>query len=99
MGQALCVGLAAFRGVGAGYGNAKTVFLAGRVNGDGGDNGGVHSPAEADDCFIEIAFADIIAGAGDERLVSVGDFFLSLRVDVAFSGDSVEEYEIFLKGF
>src|SRR5258705_182446 len=99
VGQALCVGLAAFRGVGAGHGDAEDVFLAERVNGDGGDNGGVHSPAEADDGFLEIAFADVVACAGNERMVSVGDFFLSLRVNVAFSGDRVEEYEIFLKGF
>jgi len=99
VGQALGVGLAAFGGVGAGHGDAEDIFLAEGVHGDGGDDGGVHSPAEADDCFAEIAFADVVSGAGDDRLVGVGDFFLGLRVDIAFAGDRVEEDEVFFEGF
>ena len=99
VGQALGVGLAAFGGIRAGHGDAENIFLAEGVNGDGGDDGGVYSPAEADDGFVEIAFADVVARAGHDRLVGVGDFFVGLGVNVAFAGDGVEKNEVFFESF
>ncbi len=99
VGKVLGIDLAAFGGVGAGHGNAKDVFLAESGNGDGDDDGGVNTAAETDDGFGEFAFADVVAGTEDQRLVGAGDFVGRLFVDVAFTGDRVEEDDVVLEGF
>ena len=98
-GEGLGIGLAAFGGIRAGHGDAEDVFGAESGNGDGGDDGGVHTTAEADDGLGEFAFADVVARAEDESLVGAGDFVGRLLVDVAFAGGGVEEDEVFFEGF
>ena len=59
----------AVRGVGAGHADAEHIFRAERVCGDGRDEGGVDAAAEGDEDFAEAAFADVVAGAEDERVI------------------------------
>ena len=99
LGERAGIGLAAFRRVGAGHGNAEDVRGAESFDSERGNDGRVHAATEADNRFGEAAFADIVARSSDESAVGVSNFVLRLLVNVALAGDSVEKDEVLFEGF